>query len=203
MTQELWDRLGKFVTIDKKFQYLEVSPRKTYPRTKTSIPQSAPSLTADTVSADTFRIPPTLVTDTVGRYPEKFQKLTQVDINTADTVLLKKIPNIGSFRAGKIVAYREQLGGYTHVEQVMESSEMPDEVLEWFSIVPQPIKMINVNDLTIRQLMRHPYISFYQARNIVEHRKEYGPLKQIEDLLSLKDFTQKDIDRLRPYLVFQ
>lgn len=201
MTPELWERLGKYVTIGEKFRYMKVKPRKSHPQSEEFI-DSSPQKSVLSTDADTVVKTDSLAPDTARRYPEKFQELTQVDINVADTVLLKKIPNIGSFRAGQIVAYREKLGGYTHVEQVMESCEMPDDVLEWFTLVPQPVKTIDVNSLTVRQFMRHPYISFYQARAIVEHRKDHGPLKQIEDLLSLKNFTPKDIERLRPYVVF-
>jgi DNA uptake protein ComE-like DNA-binding protein len=137
------------------------------------------------------------------RYPVKFEEKTLVDINTADTNLLKKIPNIGSYRAREIVSYRQRLGGYTEVNQVMEACEMPDEVLEWFSLVPVPVKTLNVNSLSVRQLMRHPYLSFYQAREIVEYRKEHGSIKQIEELATLDKFSSSDIERLRPYLIFQ
>ena len=137
------------------------------------------------------------------RYPVKFEEKTLVDINTADTNLLKKIPNIGSYRAREIVSYRQRLGGYTEVNQVMEACEMPDEVLELFSLVPVPVKTMNVNSLSVRQLMRHPYLSFYQAREIVEYRKEHGPIKQIEELATLDKFSSSDIERLRPYLIFQ
>lgn len=137
------------------------------------------------------------------RYPVKFEEKTLVDINAADTNLLKKIPNIGSYRAREIVSYRQRLGGYTEVNQVMEACEMPDEVLEWFSLVPVPVKTLNVNSLSVRQLMRHPYLSFYQAREIVEYRKKHGPIKQIEELATLDKFSSFDIERLRPYLIFQ
>ena len=80
---------------------------------------------------------------------------------------------------------------------------MPDEVLDWFSLVPVPVKTLNVNSLSVRQLMRHPYLSFYQAREIVAYRKEHGPIKQIEELATLDKFSSFDIERLRPYLVFQ
>ncbi len=207
MTPELWERLGKYVTIAEKFRYMKPTPRKVAPRTETDpIPsESKNALTTETpvIPAEIPKKPDSIDMDTARRYPVKFRELTPVDINTADTTLLKRIPNIGSFRAGQIVAYREKLGGYIHLEQVMEACEMPDEVLEWFTLVPQPVRTINVNTLSTRQLMRHPYLSFYQARSIVEHRREHGPFHQPEDLLGLEEFTAKDIDRLRPYLQFE
>lgn len=206
MTLELWERLGKYVTIDKKYRYLDVPPvsrtrssTSFVPEKKTqteTTPQTKPSDSIMQPDEDSIRVDTT-------RYPVKFKEKTLVDINAADTNLLKKIPNIGSYRAREIVSYRQRLGGYTEVNQVMEACEMPDEVLEWFSLVPVPVKTLNVNSLSVRQLMRHPYLSFYQAREIVAYRKEHGPIKQIEELATLDKFSHSDIERLRPYLIFQ
>ena len=207
MTLELWERLGKFVTIDKKYRYLDVPPaRRTNPSASSSVPQKPAQMEPppQTKQLDSIKQPVkvSIPVDST-RYPVKFEEKTLVDINTADTNLLKKIPNIGSYRAWEIVSYRQRLGGYTEVNQVMEACEMPDEVLEWFSLVPVPVKTLNVNSLSVRQLMRHPYLSFYQAREIVEYRKEHGPIKQIEELATLDKFSSSDIERLRPYLIFQ
>ena len=206
MTLELWERLGKYVTIDKKYRYLDVPPvsRTRSSTLSVSEKKTQTETTPQTKPSDSIKQPvkASIPVDST-RYPVKFEEKTLVDINTADTNLLKKIPNIGSYRAREIVSYRQRLGGYTEVNQVMEACEMPDEVLEWFSLVPVPVKTLNVNSLSVRQLMRHPYLSFYQAREIVEYRKEHGPIKQIEELATLDKFSSSDIERLRPYLIFQ
>lgn len=204
MTLELWERLGKYVTIDKKFRYLDLPPKARSRVVSAPVPpkRQQTDSSARIVKADTLPVSDSIQMDTL-RYPVKFEEITLVDINAADTNLLKKIPNIGSFRATEIVRYRERLGGYTNVEQVMEACEMPDEVLEWFSLIPVPVRTLNVNRLSVRQLMRHPYVSFYQAREIVEYRKKHGPIHQIEELASLDKFSSDDIERLRPYLIFQ
>lgn len=206
MTLELWERLGKYVTIDKKYRYLDVPPVSRTRSSTSSVPEkkTQTETTPQTIPSDSIMQPDedSIRVDTT-RYPVKFKEKTLVDINAADTNLLKKIPNIGSYRAREIVSYRQRLGGYTEVNQVMEACEMPDEVLEWFSLVPVPVKTLNVNSLSVRQLMRHPYLSFYQAREIVAYRKEHGPIKQIEELATLDKFSHSDIERLRPYLIFQ
>lgn len=206
MTLELWERLGKYVTIDKKYRYLDVPPVSRTRSSTSSVPEkkTQTETTPQTIPSDSIMQPDedSIRVDTT-RYPVKFKEKTLVDINAADTNLLKKIPNIGSYRAREIVSYRQRLGGYTEVNQVMEACEMPDEVLEWFSLVPVPVKTLNVNSLSVRQLMRHPYLSFYQAREIVAYRKEHGPIKQIEELATLDKFSHSDVERLRPYLIFQ
>lgn len=54
--------------------------------------------------------------------PMKLPVGSVVELNTADTTLLKQVPGIGSGRARMIVAYRRQLGGFVRTEQLNELS---------------------------------------------------------------------------------
>ena len=132
----------------------------------------------------------------------KYESLVQVDLATADTNQLKKIPGIASYRASQIVRYRESLGGFVSVEQVMESCSMPDDVLDWFCLSHTRTRKVNLNKASVQSMRRHPYISFYQARAIYERRTDKGPLRSPSDLESLKEFTPRDIERLLPYIEF-
>ena len=79
---------------------------------------------------------------------------------------------------------------------------MPDSVLRYMIVSPQPVRKSNVNRLSVQRLMNHPYISFYQARDIVEHRRNKGELHNVEELSHLGSFRPSDVDRLRPYVEF-
>ena len=59
----------------------------------------------------------------------KFRSDTLLDLNTVDTLLLKRVPGIGSWRARRIVQFRDYLGGYSRVGQLLEIDGMPDSVL--------------------------------------------------------------------------
>ena len=43
-----------------------------------------------------------------------------IDINTADSLLLQTLPGIGPELADRIVAYREQVGGFAAIEQIKD-----------------------------------------------------------------------------------
>ncbi len=43
-----------------------------------------------------------------------------IDINTADSLLLQTLPGIGPELADRIVAYREQVGGFVAIEQIKD-----------------------------------------------------------------------------------
>ena len=192
MTYELWERLAPQIRIARQFQYIEENDKRS------SLPEK---------SAPQAQVSPTPVVsqraDSVAEHPRKFDVITQVDINKADTVELMRIPGIGTYRANKIVEYRRKLGGFLKAEQVMEACEMPDEILQWVTVSTEnAVRKVNVNKLSLQRLMNHPYISFYQARAIVEYRKAYGDIKGVDDLKGLEGFTPHKIERLQPYLEY-
>lgn len=192
MTYELWERLGPQVRIARQFQYIdEADKRSSYADRSSSVSEKS----------ERTSIPQNK--DSVSERPRKFETVTQVDINTADTTELMRIPGIGSYRSGKIVEYRRKLGGFIHAEQVMEACDLPDEVLQWVRVnAAVPVRKVNVNKLSLQRLMNHPYITFYQARAIVEYRKAHGDLKGVEDLKGLEGFTPLKIEKLQLYLEF-
>lgn len=136
------------------------------------------------------------------RYPIKLKAGEHVDLSTADTTMLKKVPGIGSYYARNIVRYREQLGGFYDQSQLLEIEGFPEDALPYFRISQQPQHRLNVNKLTLAQLRKHPYINFYQAKAIVEYRRLKGPLHSIADLRLLPDFPPEAIHRLEPYLEY-
>ena len=79
---------------------------------------------------------------------------------------------------------------------------MPDSVLHYMTVTPVELAKLNVNRLSVQQLMKHPYLNFYQAKAIFEHRRNKGNLQSIEDLKHLDAFRPSDIDRLQPYIEF-
>lgn len=192
MTYELWERLGPQVRIARQFQYIdEAVKRSSYADRSSSVSEKS----------ERTSIPQNK--DSVSERPRKFDIVTQVDINTADTTDLMRIPGIGSYRSSKIVEYRRKLGGFVNAEQVMEACDLPDELLQWVKVnVDVPVRKVNVNKLSLQRLMNHPYITFYQARAIVEYRKAHGDLKGVEDLKGLEGFTPLKIEKLQPYLEF-
>lgn len=134
-------------------------------------------------------------------YKTKISKGEFISANIGDTLELQKIPGIGPYFAKQIVRYGNRLGGYVDNKQLLEIEGFPEEALEYFSIEGQPVKL-NLNKSTLSQLRRHPYLNFYQAREIVDYHRKNGPLKSLDDLRFSKYFTQYDLNRISPYTEF-
>ena len=138
----------------------------------------------------------------VRRYPQKISETSHVVLNTADTTELMTIPGIGPYYARKIVEYGRRLGGYVSVNQLDEIEDFPSESKRFLVIEGATPQKLNVNKLTLNELKRHPYINFYQAKDITDYRRLHGPIKNLQDLRLLKDFPQAAIERLLPYVTY-
>ena len=136
------------------------------------------------------------------RYPVKLSVGEHIALNTADTTMLKRVPGIGSGYARAIVNYRNRLGGYVDVNQLLDIKGIPPEALQYIVLGNSDVKKLDVNHLSLNQLKQHPYLNFYQARALVESRRLHGPLRSAADLRLISDFTEADIKRLIPYLQF-
>lgn len=138
------------------------------------------------------------------RHTVKARPVSQIDLNSSDSSELVKLPGIGPVFAAKIMRYRDNLGGFSDVSQLMEITGLPDSLMEWFVVTDTvPVRKILVNAATLAELRRHPYIDFYKARAIIEFRHERGNIKGPEQLSFMEEFTDQDLIRLEPYLDFR
>lgn len=136
-------------------------------------------------------------------YPRKLTEGTTIDLSLADTAQLRRVPGIGLYFAREIVRYRDWLGGYVSVDQLDEIEGFPSEAKKYFTISPdaEP-RRLNLNRLSLNELKRHPYINYYQARAIVDYRRQNGKLTSLDDLQFLHDFSSEARQRLAPYVTF-
>lgn len=132
----------------------------------------------------------------------KYPKGTLVDVGVADTTELKKIPGIGSGISKAIVGYRNRLGGFYSLEQLREVRFVTPEMMEWFKLESISIRPLPVNRAGLDRLRNHPYLNFYQAKVILEHRKKHGEIKSLSQLSLYEEFTEKDLKRLSAYFSF-
>lgn len=170
-------------------QYQQLSPYiQIAPEFQTAQKSQAPAVLRDSVRA---------------QYVQKYPEGTVIDLNEADTSMLKRIPGIGSYYASKICKYRERLGGFVSVSQIGEVEGLPQGVQSWFRVGDNPvIHKLNVNTATFSELVRHPYLDYEQVKVIVNYRQKYGRIKSWSDLSLSELFDEKTIEKISPYFCF-
>ncbi len=130
-------------------------------------------------------------------------KNIQIDINVASLEEWQQLHGIGPYYAKKIVNFRDKLGGFSSIDQVGTTYGLPDSVFQKINaqLVASPLtNTLFVNTVSIEDLTAHPYIKKHQAIAIVNYRKNHGPFDSIEKFKRVKVFSEKDLERIMPYL---
>lgn len=141
----------------------------------------------------------------IKKYPkqEKFNAGIIIDVNTADTSILKKIPGIGSVISRNIVNYRNRLGGFYNTAQLLEVQYVDSTLLKWFEVKSDIFRKIRINKAGIDELRSHPYMDFYKAKAIIDFRRKRGSIDGMSQISMFEEFSEQDIDKLSHYFSFE
>lgn len=152
--------------------------------------------------------------DTAGaRYGRKVERNRYVcNLNTADSAALVRLYGIGGYYAGKILEYRERLGGsFADKRQLLEikgfSQERYDGIEQNIVVNKADIKVFSILAADRKALERHPYIGKYAARGILLYLEIKGKdaysneLQLLEELVNEHIITEDNALRLREYLL--
>jgi len=128
-----------------------------------------------------------------------------LDINEAREEDWRKLKGIGPVLAGRIVRFREKLGGFADPRQVGETYGLPDSTFQ--QILPRlsvpstdSLRKISLNRADVPQLAGHPYLNWRQAKAIANYRRHHGPFERKEDLLKTKVVDEDNLALILPYL---
>jgi len=101
-----------------------------------------------------------------------------IELNATDSVSLLKLKGIGPFYAGKIISYRDQLGGYYSTEQLLEIWKFDtlklDKIKDQLLVDTLSLMPLRINQDSVMTLYSHPYITWNQAKAIVNYRVQHG-----------------------------
>lgn len=140
-----------------------------------------------------------------GKAPKQYENV-QIDINQATGEEWQKLRGIGPGYAGRIVRFRDKLGGFSTIEQVGQTYGLPDSVFQRIrpQLVHSPIfRFIHINSCTEEELAGHPFIQKRQARSLCLYRQHHGPFKDLEDLKKVRSLPDTVLQKLIPYLSFE
>ena len=135
-------------------------------------------------------------------YQLKLHNGEHLVLNTADSAALVTVPGIGPYFARKVIWYGERLGGYVSVDQLDEIEGFPLDAKDYFVVENACPEKLNINQLSLAALKRHPYINYFQAKAILDYRRLHGPIHSLDDLRLSKDFSPEAIARLTPYVEY-
>jgi len=137
--------------------------------------------------------------------PQSVQVLQEpLSINAADSAALLPLPGIGPVYAGRIVRYRNLLGGFVRLEQLAEvyglSRDRVGALKPLVFIDTSLILRIPVNHAEFGQLLRHPYLDYPDVVSLVRYRDFSGPILSLGQIRIHGLLSDSTVARLAPYL---
>ena len=155
-----------------------------------------------------LKIPVEVKKDSVFQTPKVYKpQILSININTATAQKFQEIRGIGAKTAKRIIELREELGGFYDGEQLLEVYRIDTIVilnnLSNFRINLHKISKLNLNRVTFKELLRHPYISYSQTRRIITYREMHGDFKSVEEILTNNLIKDKHYRKIVHYLTVE
>lgn len=137
-------------------------------------------------------------------YTKPSAAIKSIEINGADSAQWTGLKGIGPVFASRIVRYRERLGGFCAVKQLLEVYGMDSirlaPLLPLLTVDQRMLVKIDINKADYATLRAHPYISNKQANLIIQYRNQHGMYASIDDLLKIVAFDEVFLRKIAPYI---
>ncbi len=140
----------------------------------------------------------------------KYSEPTRFNLNHIDSLSLVRIPGIAARTASIILRQRQRYGGFYDPWQLQDfltwegaQAYMEEWCTQWFTADVSDVHHIRINQSTVTELSRHPYITYEQAKEIVRYRTRNKKIAKLEELQNFATFTEDEVRRLAFYLSFE
>ena len=129
----------------------------------------------------------------------------KIDLNIATAEDLMMLKGIGEVLSGRIVNYRNKIGGFVDDLQLKDiyglNYELRQEIQSYYTVKSPPeIKILSINQASVIELSGIPYINYELAREIVNYRLLHEKISSFEELAKIKEFPSEKIERIALYL---
>jgi len=149
-----------------------------------------------------------VVSDTLFERLSPYIDIPRLDLNSADSTALVGLKGIGPYYARRIMEYRTAIGGFHHLDQLMEIRGMDSEKIDGFResvrIDTALVRKFNIWRASDSKLSAHPYIGERTMRRINRFKSVYDTTQwNYSALLRDRVVDSSTLCRLKPYLSFE
>jgi DNA uptake protein ComE-like DNA-binding protein len=127
-----------------------------------------------------------------------------IELNTADSAALLELTGIGPSFSGRIIRYRERLGGFYRKEQLYDIKGMDSIRFNQFrnqlTVDPGLIRKIDLNAVTFKDLMKHPYFEYYLVKAIFQYKDDVKAFDSIGQLKKIPVMYEELYFKISQYL---
>jgi DNA uptake protein ComE-like DNA-binding protein len=127
-----------------------------------------------------------------------------IELNSADSASLLSCRGIGPSFAGRIIRYRNLLGGFFKTEQLLEVKGMDTVRYNQFrnqvTVNPDLVQKIDLNRVTFKDMLRHPYFEYYLVKAVFSYKDEIKAFDSVGQLRKIPVMYEELYEKLEPYL---
>jgi competence ComEA-like helix-hairpin-helix protein len=143
--------------------------------------------------------------DSSKRWPKPLDDAFIIELNAADTLDLQRLRGIGSRFAKRIVNYRQRLGGFIDKNQVLEVFGMDtsryNKIKDHLTVNPDSLRRIDINLVTFKELLWHPYFPFVVSKAIMTYRMKVKKIEAVEQLKRIEVINDSIYKKIAPYIL--
>lgn len=208
MNEYLYEKLEPYVNIP---QPKRAYNKKEYTSTKKYSSNSTKYQSNNTYSPSYDSINNNYVKDTI--YDQQFNDNRNtksrgvnndyvINMNTCDSIELQVVKGIGKVLSSRIIRYREGLGGYHNINQLLEvygvKPALLSTIMHRISFEGE-LRKIKINTISKDSLVKHPYFDWSTANAITLYREKRGPYKKDTDFNKLPMLESYWLEEVLPY----
>jgi competence protein ComEA len=134
----------------------------------------------------------------------EFRKNLNFEFNTCNRYNLKQLNLIDSITIEKLIRYKNGLGGFVNLSQLYEIEGIDTtnfaKLKSHLTLNMMSLKTININNCSVSQLSKHPYLSYNMATALVNYRNAHGKYTQMADLKKCMAMNDNLLKKIAPYL---
>lgn len=126
----------------------------------------------------------------------------KLNLNTVSTVHLRGVKGLGPSRAEEIVRYRSKHGPFASIDDLDRVPHIGDMPPQEFAKLKQQFtvagsgddhkdRKVNVNNANAVELRRIPGVGAAHVDAIMQHRREHGPIRNVDEIDDLPHFRDQ------------
>ncbi len=135
--------------------------------------------------------------------PYSKKAIESIDINEASVEDWSKLPGIGPVLSDRIIRYKNKLGGFYHVDQLIEvyglAPETHEQIKQYLKC-NQRITPLDLRDKSIKEIASHPYLDYKSAKLIYAFLKQHPDISSTTELNQIFGLDHATIKKIGPYL---
>lgn len=134
-----------------------------------------------------------------------FKKPERKDINAASADDLIALYGIGPALAERILKFRDKLGGFVSMEQMVDVWGLSDEVVTeletHFEVRGTPaVKRLKINEAGFREILGFPYFNYQLTKALLAYRSLHNRIASYDDLSKIAGFPNDRLQIISLYL---